>query len=528
LIANITKGSFLKPLLAYNDKKVSMGEAVLLSVENTITNSKGENGYKNAVNRILELSTTSNRKDKFFHVSINFPEQDKAKIDNHLLQKVANDYMQKLGFDDMPYLIYKHDDTNHPHIHIVACNINENKKAIVTSNDRIISQKATRELELKYDLTVISSKKGENIKPNKETRVNFNSLREELNYHIKYALNNYKVQNIGDLEKYLKINNLELQVLNGNKVINGKEVNYHGVVFNRIDVDFKRCQKGIKASSLNLKPTVENLEKIFKRNEPYHKSKKASIKNQLDYILSPYDKITMDQLKKVLLLRDIKLNDRYDSNSKLVGISFENLSTGYKYTGEQISKKYTAKNLADLIGEKIQIKPAVITEMNYKKVQDNLENLNINQKIQTLIYSGFKVNYQNNQLSISDYKNKTGGYIIINDNININTGTIELYKQSKNIEFNNLSNVNILQFEHSRAKLEGDTEKEERVLNILEKIQNPRETDNTKELRHIKENLDDQFQDNYVYQINNDDDSNKLSDIDKNARKKRKPGSRNL
>ena len=151
MIANISKGGFLQPLIEYNEKKVNANEAEILHVENSIKTKNDPEGYKNAISRISSLGYSSKRKDKFFHVSLNFPEGDNSKLTKELLIDVAKDYMDKMGFSEIPYVIYNHKDTNHPHIHIVTSNINHEKKAVSTSNDRLTSQKITRELEIKYD-----------------------------------------------------------------------------------------------------------------------------------------------------------------------------------------------------------------------------------------------------------------------------------------------------------------------------------------------------------------------------------------
>ena len=159
MIANISKGGFLKPLIEYNEKKVNAKEAEILCVVNAIETKNDPNGYNNGVGQISNLGYSSKRKDKFFHVSLNFPEGDNSKLSKDLLIQIGKEYMEKMGFVDVPFIAYSHHDTNHPHIHIVASNINFEKKAISTSNDRKISQGITREIELKYDLTIVPSEK---------------------------------------------------------------------------------------------------------------------------------------------------------------------------------------------------------------------------------------------------------------------------------------------------------------------------------------------------------------------------------
>lgn len=521
MIANISKGGFLQPLIEYNEKKVNANEAEILHVENSIKTKNDPEGYKNAISRISSLGYSSKRKDKFFHVSLNFPERDNSKLTKELLINVAKDYMDKMGFSEIPYVIYNHKDTNHPHIHIVTSNINHEKKAVSTSNDRLTSQKITRELEIKYDLTIVPSEKNkykEELKSN-----HFLSLKEEINYQLKIALQKYRAQNIAELQNFLNSKNLDIQILKGVREVNGKKVEYDGVVFNKYDGTFKQQQKGIKGSSLYSKATLRNLEKSFTRNIDFHKQNRKGIRNQIDFVLSPYEKISIEELQKKLLLKDIILNYKYDSKYNLVGVSFTDNKTGYKYTGEQIGKNYTAKNISLLIGNKAVLKPSFVTTLNYNKVNSKLTNLTVNQKIQSLIALGFKVQYQANFLLISDYKNKPGeGYIKLLEGLNINPSIIDLYKNSKNIQFNNLTENNKLHFEYNRAIFENNYEKAELILNRIANIDSQNNENLNERVKHVKEYLDNLYQDVYYYQSDDQNENNTIADIDKNKKKRLK------
>src|SRR5690606_4929190 len=72
---------------------------------------------------------------------------------------MAKDYMDGLGYGQQPYVIYHHHDRQHDHIHIISVNVQENGQRIETYYQHNKSQELTRELEKKYNLTVVASKK---------------------------------------------------------------------------------------------------------------------------------------------------------------------------------------------------------------------------------------------------------------------------------------------------------------------------------------------------------------------------------
>lgn len=95
----------------------------------------------------------NNRVSKFTgHIILSFSEEDKNKMSNEFMTKVAHEYMQKMGITDTQYIIGRHFDKSHPHIHICYNRVDDNGKTISDKNDRIKSGRICKELTLKYGL----------------------------------------------------------------------------------------------------------------------------------------------------------------------------------------------------------------------------------------------------------------------------------------------------------------------------------------------------------------------------------------
>jgi hypothetical protein len=60
--------------------------------------------------------------------------------------------MVKMGITDTQYIIGRHYDKEHPHIHLVFNRIDNNSKTITDKNDRYRSEKICKELTEKYGL----------------------------------------------------------------------------------------------------------------------------------------------------------------------------------------------------------------------------------------------------------------------------------------------------------------------------------------------------------------------------------------
>jgi type IV secretory pathway VirD2 relaxase len=65
---------------------------------------------------------------------------------------IAHDYMCRMGIKETQYIIARHHDTDHPHIHIVFNRIDNNGRTISDHNDLFRSEKICKELTSRYGL----------------------------------------------------------------------------------------------------------------------------------------------------------------------------------------------------------------------------------------------------------------------------------------------------------------------------------------------------------------------------------------
>ena len=96
------------------------------------------------------------------HISLDFSAQDKAKLTDELMVSVAQEYLKKMGYDNTQYIIARHHDTDHPHVHLVINRIDNDGKRITDQNEKLRSTKVCMELTKKYGLYIASGK--ENVK----------------------------------------------------------------------------------------------------------------------------------------------------------------------------------------------------------------------------------------------------------------------------------------------------------------------------------------------------------------------------
>lgn len=146
MIGKITTGKDFYGVLAYNEKKISEGVGYV--IDSNIEHSTPVN-MTNEFNLIRQLRP--NLGNAVFHVSLNLPYQDQ--LDDKRFALLASDYLTEMGFDDNQFIIYRHTDTKHEHIHIIANRVRYSGKLTSDSNIKRRSRAVLNELEMKYGLT---------------------------------------------------------------------------------------------------------------------------------------------------------------------------------------------------------------------------------------------------------------------------------------------------------------------------------------------------------------------------------------
>jgi hypothetical protein len=104
---------------------------------------------------VLVASLNPRLKKNTYHTSLNFTQGES--VSNEKMLAVAREYMERMGFDDNPYFIFRHHDSNHPHCHILALRTRFDGTTVSDSNNYKKSEKIIRELEKQHGLEQVAS-----------------------------------------------------------------------------------------------------------------------------------------------------------------------------------------------------------------------------------------------------------------------------------------------------------------------------------------------------------------------------------
>lgn len=134
-----------------NERKVSKRGATLLRIVN-YPHRRPE--LVTSTQRVQELEGISreNRQvqKKDIHIIFSFHQSDEL-YDMQLLE-IAEIYMNKLGYEDQPQLLYRHDNEPHTSLNIVTTRVEVGGRVVRDSFSFYKSESARKSIEVKYNL----------------------------------------------------------------------------------------------------------------------------------------------------------------------------------------------------------------------------------------------------------------------------------------------------------------------------------------------------------------------------------------
>jgi hypothetical protein len=84
------------------------------------------------------------------HLVLSWSKEDLAKLSDDIMVERAKEYMEKVGIRDTQFVVVRHSDRDHPHLHLIYNRVDNNGKTISDKNNFAKNVKACKEITLKY------------------------------------------------------------------------------------------------------------------------------------------------------------------------------------------------------------------------------------------------------------------------------------------------------------------------------------------------------------------------------------------
>ncbi|AUD05324.1 relaxase/mobilization nuclease domain-containing protein [Spirosoma pollinicola] len=367
MVIRLTVGAQIGGALRYNEQKVVQKQAHVLSATGFANNELAERSRNYATN-VLEnqAKKNSNVKKPTLHFSLSLHPTEQ--VSDEKFKAMAHQFMAEMGYQNQPYMVYRHHDTAHPHIHIVTTCVNESGEKI---NDSFIKRRTNavrQKLELRFGLIKaqgrgkektaeqsqpVTPEHAQEVQSTQPQKMGGFEKKDQLEAILRQTFQQGAFDNIDEYRTLLKKQHVHT-VLH-QSTLNGKPV--RGISYQFTDEAGKAATPRIKASEIGTWATWKEIEKQF--GSPGQQQQKGQAQKQEQ---SQPNLLTYEQYKALATilseeLRAYKKEQHIYYDSALI----ENFPTAAMQARLHV---ITRKKLSD-----VEISEAVRRFEEYKRAQ---------------------------------------------------------------------------------------------------------------------------------------------------------------
>ena len=162
------------------------------------------------------------------HICISFHPDDTSKLTNDLMVELCEAWMKGMGISDTQYLLVRHYDTKHPHMHLVFNRINDYGELISDKMWYVRNERVCKEIKRRCGLTFSPGKQSVNLDRLRTS----DRRRYQMYLDVKSALGEAK--SFADFQALLSKNGISVSIKRSSKTNNAQ-----GVIFTRGDYSVK-------------------------------------------------------------------------------------------------------------------------------------------------------------------------------------------------------------------------------------------------------------------------------------------------
>lgn len=345
MVAKINVGSSLYGALAYNGEKVNKGEGKLLASNKIFDNGTGGIDIARAMADFQRYLPERMRTEKHvMHISLN-PHPDDKLTDTELAD-IAREYMEKIGYGEQPFVVFKHEDINREHLHIVSIRVGKDGKRL--NNDYIHrrSKRATDALEKQYNLHPSGSRR-QRLEQGALHKVNASegNVKRQVGNVLKYLSGNYRFQSLGEYRALLSLYNITVEEARGE--VSGTE--YRGLVYSAMDEKGNKVGNPLKASRFGKHAGYDAFDKRCATSKTEIENKDLGKYTKGKVFAAMHQARSRKELVAVLKAKGVDVVFRETDTGRIYGVTFIDHNTGCVLNGSRMGKELSANALEQWI-----------------------------------------------------------------------------------------------------------------------------------------------------------------------------------
>lgn len=371
MIAKIGRGSNLYGVLAYNQLKVEKEMGQILFKSRMIETSSGHYSAELLAQSFEPyLIANCNTEKPVLHISINPDPKDK--VNDERFREMAQEYMQEMGYGQQPFVVFKHNDIDRTHIHIVSVCVDEDGKKISDKFEKRHSMNICREMERKYGLIPATEKEQQqNDKVFQPVEYQKGDVKSQIASVVRYLPKYYKFQTLGEYNALLSLFNVTTEKVEGR--LRGKM--QQGLLYIPLNKNGERAGHPFKASLFGKSAGVVALDLHFTKCREGLKDSGA--KAPLKAAIKIAAKLAHNQkdFKKLLAQQGVNTVIRANDTGRIYGITFIDHNSRTVWNGSRLGVAFAANTFNNYWNQNVShdIKETnlfVSAEVQYKEGED--------------------------------------------------------------------------------------------------------------------------------------------------------------
>ncbi|MBB1642612.1 conjugal transfer protein MobB [Sphingobacterium sp. UME9] len=343
MIAKIGKGSNMYGAILYNQQKVDKENGAVLLLNKIPDTVDGR--YSVAYfNKYFEPYLSANIKTEktVRHISLNPDPSDK--VSDEQFMEMARVYMERMGYGNQPYIVFKHADIDRTHIHIVSTCVGIDGKKIPDDYDHPRSMAICRDLETKYNLQKATKQEQKQVnKVFKPVNHKNGDIKSQIASVVRHLPKYYSFPTMGSYNALLSLFNITAEEVKGER--NGETVN--GLVYVALDENGNKVSNPFKASLFGKDAGVAQLQKHFEQSKEKMKTNPARsvLKNMVELAIHTTNSET--EFKKQLTEQGINTVVRHNNEGRIYGMTFIDHQSRCVWNGSQLDRNLSANMFND-------------------------------------------------------------------------------------------------------------------------------------------------------------------------------------
>lgn len=289
------------------------------------------------------IALNSHVKKPVIHISLNPSPKDI--LSEEQMTVLAQEFMEKFGYGNQPYVVWLHQDINRKHMHIVSVRINEKGEKIDHNREAIRAQNICRDMEVKYGLHPTLGEHGERELLSLQ-KVDYpkGDVKAQVKHTARTLLECYNCHSLAEYNTLLNLYNVTVYEVRGS--VDGKE--YHGIMYGALDDDGQQVGTPFKSSKFGKAFGYEALQKKFTASTEKVKKNDLTERARQEIIKAMQNIGTKEVFAKRLKEADIEVVYRINPERRLYGITFIDHTTRTVFNGSRMGKAFSANVFNEL------------------------------------------------------------------------------------------------------------------------------------------------------------------------------------